>query len=200
MTDGRGLIHKVTFGPSGYTTSDTQALGVAGFERTTTINRDPASNLVTSVNDPLNRTTATSYDPFGDVLSITRLAGTPVANTTNYTYDPVFHVVLTVTDPLNHTTTFGYDGRGAPLTVTDALGHVTTLATDGTGRVSAITDPTGRTATTQYEIGDRIADTDGLGRTTTRFFDSAGRQLSAVDPLHQVTVRQQFLDPQVRRR
>ena len=64
--------------------------------QTTTYRRGATSNVVTSMTDALGRRTDYSYDAQGDVLTATRLAGTPDAVTTTATYESTFNHIATV--------------------------------------------------------------------------------------------------------
>jgi YD repeat-containing protein len=50
--------------------------------------------------DALGRRTEFTYDAKGDVLTVTRLAGTGNAVTTTYTWESTWSQVASVTDPL----------------------------------------------------------------------------------------------------
>ena len=104
-------------------------------------------------------------DAQGNVVGVTRLAGTADAVTTTFTYEPTFNQVASVTDPLGHTTSFGHDGVGNLTTITDALGHQSTLSYNAAGQPLTITTPAG---TTQlgYDQGDLATITDAMGNTT----------------------------------
>jgi YD repeat-containing protein len=110
VTDPKGHVERLLFNPEHFTTSDTEAFGTS-LARTTTFDRQPSTNLVTRVTDPLNRKTDYTYDSTGRVLTVTRMATTSEAATTTYTYEPSFHQLATVTDPLQHTWTLGYDAQ-----------------------------------------------------------------------------------------
>src|SRR5262249_59193879 len=56
VTDPKGNVRRVTFNPAGYPLTDTWAYGTA-VAQTTTYSRDGASNLVSSMTDPLGRQT-----------------------------------------------------------------------------------------------------------------------------------------------
>lgn len=81
--------------------------------------RQANTHLPTAVTDALGRRTDFTYDENGNVLTVTRLAGTADAVTTTFTYHASFSQVASVTDPLSHTTAFGYDGTGNLTSITD---------------------------------------------------------------------------------
>jgi RHS repeat-associated protein len=182
VTDPRGNVRTVTFNSDGYTVSDTRGCcgGVAY-----TVERQPGTNLVLSVTDPLGRRTEYSYDGLGNGTSVTRLAGTAEAVTTSFTYEPTFNQVASATDPLFHTTQFGYDGVGNLISVTDPLNHQTTIAYNSAGQAVSVTDPLFHTTQFGYEGGDLISVTNPLGQSITRFIDGGGRMLSMTNPLGQ---------------
>jgi RHS repeat-associated protein len=186
VTDPRGIVNRTTFTANGYSSSKILALGRPE-QQTVTYNRDPNTNLVSSMVDPLSRTTSYTYDALGNLTGITRLAGTPSAVSSSFTYEPAFNQIATVTDPLNHTTTFSYDGSGNLITITDPLGHQAWLTYNGQGLPISITDPVGNSIQMGYDAGDLVSVTDALGNTITRFWDSAGRLAAITNAAGQVT-------------
>jgi len=190
VTDPRGNIRRVAFNTSGYTLTDTYAVGTA-LQQTLSIERQTGTNFVASITDALGRKTAYTYDPMGNVASITRLFGTVDAVTTNYVYNTPFNTLATVTDPLNHTTTFGYDSLGNLTSVTDPLTHQTTFTYNGAGQIVSAKDANNNIATFTYSYGDLIASTDPLGKSLSRFVDWAGRVLSVTNAIGQ-TVRHEI--------
>src|SRR2546425_12044434 len=86
--------------------------------QTTTYTRDATSNLVTAMTDALGRQAAYTYHTQGNVLTVTRLAGTGDAGTTTITYEPTFNLLASISDPLSHTTRFSYDVAGNHTTTT----------------------------------------------------------------------------------
>src|SRR5262249_43399882 len=137
------------------------------------------SNLVSSASDALGRRNEFTYNSYGDITSVTRLAGTTEAVTASFTYEPAFQQLATVTDPLNHTTTLGYDPSGKLTSVTDALNHATNLGYNSAGQLTSTTDALTHTAQYGYESGDLAVVTDPLGNSARRFVDAAGRLVSA---------------------
>ena len=186
VKDPRGYTRRLTFNPDGYTLADTRALGEAE-EQTTSSDRPSSDNFVRTRTDAHLLQTATTYDPLGNVASVTRLAGTNEAVTTTYTYEPRFNQLATVTDPLMHTTTYGYDDAGRLVTITDPLQHQTTLTYNARGQLTSIVDALQHTTAFAYSGGDLTTITDPLDRVRTRFTDGAGRVIAVADPLGQVT-------------
>jgi RHS repeat-associated protein len=182
VTDPRGYVRKVTFNAEGYALTDHFATGTpqeAGWSFT----RDPVSNLVVSVTDPLGRRTDRSYDTNGNVLSSTELAGTSNAVTTSYTYDTL-NGPTSVTDPLGHVTTYLRDGNGQVVSVTDPLGNTTSFTHNPQGRVLTATDPLSHVFQFSYGPDSNLTSiTDPLGRVTKLYADAIGRRIAATDPL-----------------
>jgi RHS repeat-associated protein len=185
ITDPRGYVRRVQFGPSGYKTSDTHALGQP--EEQTITYAYYADNSLKSVTDALGRTTSYDYDALGNRSRTTSLDGTANASTTTFTYDPQFQELATVTDPLGHTTTFSYDTSGNLTSVTDPLNHQTSMTYNGDGQIATISDPMNNTVQFGYFSGDLVRIADPLGNTTTRFVDLAGRLTSTTDALGNTT-------------
>jgi RHS repeat-associated protein len=186
VTDPNGHVERLAFNSSHYVTSQTEAYGTS-LARTTTIERQSGSNLVTAAVDGLNRRTEYTYDSNGHVLSATRLAGTGDVVTTRYTYEPLFGQLATITDPLNHTWTVAYDTTGKPTSVTDPLSHQRTITMNVAGQVTSVTDPLNHSWQFGYTDGDLTSATDPLGAVRSRFLDAGGRTRSTVDPLGRVT-------------
>src|SRR5579859_3575654 len=182
VTDPRGNTTTYHFNPQGFLIDSTDALGAQ-----TIYTRDPGTNLVLSTTDPLNRTSAFTYDSAGNSISITRLAGTANAVTSSFTFDSTFNKPTSSTDPLGHTTKMTYDTAGNLSSVVDPLGHQTTFSHDTTGELVAITDAIGNKTQLAYTNGSLSSVTDPLGNVTTLTSDAVGRRLSMTTPLGQTS-------------
>ena len=187
ITDPNGNIEQKIFDTNGFATSDTFALGISGIQQTFTYGRDPNTELITSVTDPLNRETGYGYDGYANVTSVTRLAGTPNAVTTTFSYDPTYSQLTSVLDPLNHTWTLGRDGQGNLTSITDPLNHTINLTYYGNGQPQTIADATGDTAHFNYTSGDLSSVVDPLGKSTGVFIDGVGRLGGITDPVGKLT-------------
>jgi RHS repeat-associated protein len=185
VTDPRGFLRRVTFNPKGYWLTDISAVGRPE-QQSLTVLRDPVTNFITRQTDDLNRRTDFGYDAFGNLESVTRLAGTGNAVTTTADYEPDFQQLASVTDPLLHSVTYGYDTRGALTTITDHLGHSVSVTSDTAGQPTSLTNAAG-TAQLQYQAGDLTGILDGNGQLTRRLIDGAGRELRRTDALGNVT-------------
>lgn len=186
VTDPRGQQRKVTFDASGYTTSDTAAVGTPE-QQQLLIERDPQTHQPVATADALGRRTDTVYDANGNPASVTRLAGTAQAQTVAYAHDGPLDQLTRVTDPLGHVTSLTYREDGALASVTDPAGRTTTFAADPAGRLTGITDPLGNTTTLDYQAGDLVSVTDPVGRDTQLAMDTAGRVTAATDPAGNTT-------------
>jgi len=183
VTDPLGNATTYHFNAQGFLIDVTDALG-----QKTVYNRDPGTNQVLSVTDPLNRTTAYTYDSAGNVLTTTRLAGTPNAASTSVTYDSVFNEVTSITNALNQMTTMSYDPTGNPTSIVDPLKHSITFTYDPQGELLTAGDNLGNKTQYGYANGSISTIKDPLGNLTTLTSDAVGRLLSATTPLGQTTV------------
>lgn len=185
VTDPRGYVERVVFGPTGYMSSDTHALGQP--EQQTVTYQYFSDNLLESVTDALNRTTSFSYDADGHATSVTRLSGTSNAVTSTATFAGPFGQMSSVTDPLGHSSSFSYDQFGNLTTATDALGHQTTFGYNGDGRPASATDALNNTIQFSYFGADLASVTDPLGNTSTQSADAIGRVIATADALGNTT-------------
>jgi RHS repeat-associated protein len=185
ITDPNGVVRRVTYGPTGYLTGDTRALGLPE-QQTTTYEYFP-DNLVKSMTDPLGRKTTYEYDANGHVTRTTRLATTPNPVITSMTYEPTYGQVQLITDPLQHQTRYDYFPNGALQTVTDALNHQTNFTYNTSGQVLTVQDALHHISQFDYFAGDLVSITDPLGRSVMQYFDGGGRLLSVRNALGQTT-------------
>ena len=182
VTDPRGYQRQHTFNAYGYPTQTILALGKPEQQTiTTTYN---AANLPVQLTDALGRQTVYGYNTFGELTSITALAGTANAVTYQMAYDPIFHQLTGVTDPLGHTATVTIGPAGNPVGVSDALGNSASAAYNPQGLPTSTTDPLGNTTQIVYGTAGNIASvTDPLNRTTHFGEDELGRLIGIIDPL-----------------
>lgn len=182
VTDPRGYVRRVVFNASGYSLTNSYALGTPE-QKTITYERNASTNQVTAEVDALGRRTEYTYDAMGNVLTVTRLAGTANAVTETFTYEPTFNQVATHTNALNHTTTYTYDSAGSLVSLSDPLSHTTQFSYTAAGQIASITDPLNHSVSFGYDSGDLVTVSDALSRTTTRFTDAVGRVLAVTDPM-----------------
>ncbi|MDQ1720344.1 MAG: hypothetical protein QOI26_78, partial [Pseudonocardiales bacterium] len=155
-----------------------QDLVGGGVTRTSKSSYDPLGHLL-SATDPLNHTVSATYDEAGDVTSLTDGGG----QTTHFGYDDAGHVV-TRTDPAGTiVATLSYDSRGNVVAMRLADGATTTYGRDSAGRLLSITDADGRTARRTYAAGHLASTTDPLGNRTDVTVDANGLVTRLADPL-----------------
>ncbi|MCH8623095.1 RHS repeat-associated core domain-containing protein [Undibacterium sp. TS12] len=186
-TDGNNIVTRYVFDANGYPSSITRAFGQPE-QQTTTIVRDPATNLVQSVTDALNRKTTFAYDGMGNQTGQTYLADTPEAITTSATYTSDYNQLATVTDALNRTTTFSYDSKGNLQQIKDPTNKIHGFTSNAAGQLTQYTDPRNKVTKFGYDGYDPSSVTDPLNRVSTVRTDSAGRPVSQLDPLNNLTL------------
>jgi RHS repeat-associated protein len=148
MTDPRGGTVANVYDATGKVTKQTDAAG-----RATTFAYDASGTTITK---PNGNVTAEGYTQ-GQLVTITRGAGTASAATWKYTYDAATLGLATSTDPNGHTTTYAYDsGSYYPTSVTDALGRVTKRTYNTFEEPLTVTDPAGTTTTYAYDASGNL--------------------------------------------
>jgi RHS repeat-associated protein len=157
MTDPRGGTVSNVYDATGRVTSQTDAAG-----RTTTFSYSTDGTSPTII-DPNGNETDETYSG-GQLVSLTKGAGTASAATWQYTYDPATNAMTSQTDPNGNVTTYGY--------------------TSGSFKPTSVTDPLGRTTTTTYNTFEEpLTVTDPSGVTTTSTYDATGNLTSVSRPL-----------------
>jgi RHS repeat-associated protein len=157
MTDPLGGTVSNVYDATGRVTSQTDAAG-----RTTTFSYSTDGTSPTII-DPNGNETDEVYSD-GQLVSLTKGAGTASAATWQYAYDPTTFAMTSQTDPNGNVTTYGY--------------------TSGSFNPTSVTDPLGRTTTTTYNTFEEpLTVTDPSGVTTTSTYDAAGNMTSVSRPL-----------------
>jgi YD repeat-containing protein len=195
-TEPRENKHKVTFNAEELPTSETAGLG-SSVEEKTTFERQTGTGFLLSSTDARSRKTTYEYDSYGNITSVTHLAGTGSAQTYKYAYEPDTNELTKETDPLGHSTSYEYNSLGERTAKKDALGHTTHYEYNGDGQPTVITNPLGHKTTITYELGAPVAATDQLGRTTKQFVDAAGQVLATTLPGGQRTLYEYNNDNQI---
>jgi RHS repeat-associated protein len=151
------------------------AAGAEEAKFTTTIERDAQGRPIL-VTAPLKHETKYTYDPNGNLASVTD----PQSNKTAYTFD-ADNEPIKVEQPNKAATETGYDGAGKVTSQTDADKHTTTYVRDLLEQVTEVVDPLARKTTQKYDAaGNLITLTDAAKRTASYKYDPANR-LSEVD-------------------
>jgi RHS repeat-associated protein len=180
----------------------TQEIGAAGTAPVTTSFGHDNNGNETSINAPLARNTALSYDALNRLGQITD----PLLGATQYGYNALDQL-LSVTDPRGKVTSYTYnahgdltqlvspdtgttvntyDSGGNPLTSTDARSKTGTYAHDALNRVTSLTYPD-QTITYTYDTG-----TNQKGRLT-QVSDASGSTSWTYDAHGKVSSRQQSM-------
>ncbi len=156
----------------GRLTSRTNPLGQA-----TAIAYDGLGSRPVRFTSPTGRVTQLTYDPAGNLLTLTDAAGGITRMAYNAQGD-----ATSVTDALGGVATTSYNAAGQPLTVTDPLGRISRYEYDALGRVTKRTNPAGEATSFAYDALDRVtAITDAAGNTISMSYDAAGRILRVAD-------------------
>jgi RHS repeat-associated protein len=145
----------------------------------------------------------TTYDPWGEVLSVTTYTaavsagGSLVAATTSYAYD-AFGRRMSETDPAGLARTFSYDAADnllsvvyPPVTSSGELRSTSELwlrSPQNSALIDAMVDRAGHTTHYVYDNALRLTDqTNSLGGVTHQTFDALGRLASQTDPAGNIT-------------
>lgn len=173
MTDPRGGTVTNVYDTTGRVTSQTDAGG-----RTTTFAYTDTG--ATTITGPDGNVTQEQYTQ-GQLVQLTKGAGTSSAATWHYTYDPAGLGLATQTDPDGHVTSYAYAGGSYnPTSITDALGRKTASTYNGFEQPLTVTDPAGVTTTFTYDssgnlltVSRPLTGTSTLQTTTYAYADTA---------------------------
>ncbi|MGW2256173.1 DUF6531 domain-containing protein [Kitasatospora sp. NPDC001660] len=181
--DAQGNLTSVT-SPSGKKT--TRTFDSSGRLLTVT---DPRGNATGA--DPAAFTTTFTYDTADRVTSVKG----PRGDLTSMTYDPAGNLA-TVTDAVKAVTKYDYDNANRPTTVTDPAGRQTIQTYNPVGDVDSRTDPAGKTSYS-YDKARHLQTVtpprgNAPGATASSFtwtygYDKAGRRTTVTDPLGNTT-------------
>ena len=150
--------------------------------------RYDASGDLIGETDPTGAISTATYNSLGQtVLTVGPLGNqagaSPTTDRTAFTYDP-YGDILTVTDPGGHTSSTTYDANHNPVSAVDAAGRTAGTRYDAAGRPVAATFADGTTRTVKLDnVGNAVAQTDPSGNATTYTFDALNRPTSRTDPL-----------------
>jgi RHS repeat-associated protein len=187
VTDPLGSVRSVEFDTNvGYPIAETRASGTPLAQKTS-YSLTSAGQIIASV-DAMGRKTAFEYDDFGNVVKVTRLAGTSEAVTSSYTWDPLYGLLLSQTDELGRLIKFSY-AQGCLASRTDPAGNTTTIACNPSGQPTQITDPAGRVTKLEYDGFDLNKVTDPSERSVLLRSDSLGRRVAMTDSSGNLSMR-----------
>jgi RHS repeat-associated protein len=190
-TDASELT-KFAYDSTGALTATTNALG-----QMTKITQHLPGGLPQTVIDPNGVTTSLTYDARQRLLTsaIVTSAGTL---TTKYTYDPVGNL-LSVTLPDGSALSNTYDAAHRLIGITDLFNDRIAYTLDALGdrsqtRVANTAGTVEREHSATFDaLGRFLKDIGGAGQTTAYVYDSNGNALAITDPLGRVT--EQAFDP-----
>jgi RHS repeat-associated protein len=134
---------------------------------------------------PEQRTTHSTYDPYGQLTSRTRGAGDGRgldAITEKFEYDDTGNVAKVI-DGEGHSTSYSYNSLGQVLSQTNALGHTATYTYDAAGNRTSSTNALNETTSYGYDArGRRTWTVSAEGRKQAVVYDSAGRITETIAP------------------
>jgi RHS repeat-associated protein len=187
VTDSLNIQRTLNFSASGYYTggqvqTDIRAVGKPE-QQTFTYAWQPSTNLLQSITDPLNRTTAYTYDSNGNKTGTTLLSGTSGSVTATAAYSGALNQVSSITDPMNRSVSFTYDAFGNLITVTKPLVSQVVNDYNANGQLVSSSMQGIPSVKVQYSAGLPSALMDGLGDTVSTVADAAGRTVSTSDAL-----------------
>jgi len=193
-----GSQRALYFDPNGYLIQDVRDSSGTSPE-STSYNRD-SDELITSIVDPLDRTTAFTYDgnnndiTLGNLTSVIDAYGTSEAAETQYSYDSNFNKVDEIVDPTNQAADNSWQfpinpANGNVTEFIDPMNRTWQFGYNSAGQVTSLTDPLNNITQFGYNptTGDLTSVTDPLGNATNFVTDSLGRVTSQTTPLNETT-------------
>ncbi|HEX7910987.1 MAG TPA: RHS repeat-associated core domain-containing protein [Paraburkholderia sp.] len=122
--------------------------------RTTQFTTD-AAGRVTALQDPLGNRTQRTIDALDRTTDVTDATG----GVSHFTWDRNGHL-LSQADPKGVTTRYTYNAIGRPVSKTDPLGHTETYAWNSSGQIATVTDRKGQVTTYNYDTAGRAVQMD----------------------------------------
>jgi RHS repeat-associated protein len=159
---------------------------------------------VTTVTDPIGRTTTYARDSYGYVTQLTYPDGNTEQMAYQAAFSPGFHAMTQFTDANGNPTSYAFDSLGHQTSMTDALGntttqswsngllqsqtdanhHTTSYNYDSSRRLTSTVDAQNNTVSLSYDLNGNVStSTDALGHTTTYLNDVMGRTTVQIDAL-----------------
>jgi YD repeat-containing protein len=124
---------------------------ISALNQTTLYTYDPDGNL-TSITDPLTHTTVNAYDALNRLTQVTDAA----SGVTRYGYDPLDQL-KSVTDPRNLVTSYNVNALGDQTQLTSPDTGVTNKTYDSAGNLKTSTDARGQVSTYSYDALNRVS-------------------------------------------
>lgn len=150
-------------------------------EQTTSIEWHSAFRLPVRITEP-GRTTAYSYDNFGNTLSETITdTATGQARTWAWTYNAQ-GLPDSMTDPKGGVWKYGYDSAGNRISSTNPLGEQTSYSYDAAGRVTSQTEPNGLVTRYSYDMRGRLVSQERAGEVSSYSYTRTGQLAAATLP------------------
>ena len=136
----------------------------------------------TRVTDAMGGATAYTYDPNGNVTTVSVYSASGILlRSTTTVYEPRNLPVRSV-DPLGNATHAGYDSMGRKTSETDPLGNRTEVEFNRFDEPVCIRDPAGACTVTRYDQCGRVVETvNALGQRTGYAYDANGNRTRIVD-------------------
>jgi RHS repeat-associated protein len=200
-TDARGVTTTYTYDAAGNLTrrSTPWAEGPPNAVQAVVYHHDDAAHPgdVTSVTDPLAKTTVLSYDAYGDPAGATD----PLGNRSQSCHDSVGRPRAAITPkgtaagatcaspaPAPFTTYVTTNAFGDVLTQTDPLGHQTVRTYDADGRLKTLRDADGNTTSYDYDKdGEPTLVTRADATTLAYGYDAGGNRITTRDGANHTT-------------
>jgi RHS repeat-associated protein len=167
------LKHTITYryGKDGELLSETDPLG-----HKTSFEYNGEGEPIASTN-ALGKTTKLGYE-FGNLTSVTD----PLGRTTRRFVDALGRLA-SATNPSGNRTLYEYNADNELTKMTDPLGAATSYEYNGDGDIFSTTDPDKHTTSRTYDPMDRLeSETDPLEHTTKAIYDQDGNLIELVDP------------------
>ena len=160
----------------------------------TTFNQYDTNGRLLQKTAPNGLITTYTYNPRGNVLTLTETPATGTARTTTYVYDKAERMT-SATLPGHGTLTFGYDNGDRLTSVTDSLGNQVTYAYDTRdNRTQDVSkDPNGtvvRQVDRVFNARDELSQISAATSITQLAYDAVGNLTQDTDPNGNVTQHQ----------
>lgn len=189
--DAQNNIKTYTNGRQKTTTFDYDAVGnLTKITRPglliTDLHYNPATKLLSSIEDPRDKITQLGYDGDGNLNSVV----SPMGRTTTFTHDTAGRVTSVVEPrgnesgalPDNFRTTYGYDAANHLTSVTSPLGQVSEWKYDPAGNLEWSEDANNHRTQYQYDLANRLQKVIAPDLSQTSYvYDNTGNLVARTD-------------------